>query len=389
MKKRIAILGSTGSIGVQTLEVISALPEQFEVVALAAGSNAELLAKQVAIYRPRIAVLQNQEAAARLKSNISVKCTVMSGEDGLTAAVTHPDVDIVVTSLVGTAGLLPTLAAIRAGKDIALANKETLVAAGHLVMEEVRKHNVALLPVDSEHSAIFQCIQGINIGELSRVILTASGGPFRGFTKDQLKTVTREAVLRHPNWSMGKKITVDSATMMNKGLEVIEAKWLFNLKWDKIDVIVHPQSIVHSMIETVDGAVLAQLGLPDMRIPIQFALTYPQRNINQFPKLDFTKVGTLDFEIPDRTVFPALDLAYWAGRAGGTAPAVLNAANEAAVTLFLEDKIPFRSIIGLVKTILDSHQIGTGADIESILQADLWARSEVNRIVNNKGGDIN
>lgn len=381
MKKRIAILGSTGSIGIQTLEVVSALPEQFDVVALAAGTNAELLASQICKYRPSIAVLEDKEAAARLKSVISHNCEVMNGVEGLIAAATHPDVDVVVTSLVGTAGLLPTLAAIRAGKDIALANKETLVAAGFLVMDEVKRHGVALLPVDSEHSAIFQCIKGINTGELAKIILTASGGPFRGYNNVQLGKVTREEVLRHPNWTMGKKITVDSATMMNKGLEVIEAKWLFDLEWDNIEVVIHPQSIVHSMIETVDGAVLAQLGLPDMRIPIQFALTYPHRLINQFPKLDFAKIGTLQFETPDRTAFLALDLAYWAGRTGGTAPAVLNAANEAAVGFFLDNKIRFANIVDLVKRVLHSHQVISAPDIEGILHADGWARREVERTI--------
>lgn len=388
MRKRIAILGSTGSIGRQTLEVALALPEYFEVAVLAAGTNDALLAKQIELARPKLAVLHDQGAAARLKSSIRGLCAVLSGEEGLQAAAQYPDVDIVVTSLVGTAGLLPTLAAIRAGKDIALANKETLVAAGSLVIGEVNKHQVRLLPVDSEHSAVFQCLHGINREELSRIILTASGGPFRGFSRTQLKNVTREAVLRHPNWVMGQKITVDSATLMNKGLEVIEAKWLFDVSWDQIEVVVHPQSIVHSMIETVDGTVLAQLGLPDMRLPIQYALTFPLRQINHFPRLDFRKMGTLSFEPPAVDVFPALELAYHAGRAGGTAPSVLNAANEQAVRLFLEGKISFLSIVNLVREVLDKHEI-MGADvIENILEADKWARREVQGIYDKKGGEI-
>lgn len=386
MRKRIAILGSTGSIGRQTLEVALALPEYFEVVVLAAGSNDTLLAKQIKLFRPRLAVLYDEEAAARLKPSVREICPVLSGDEGLLAAATYADVDIVMTSLVGTIGLLPTLAAIRAGKDIALANKETLVAAGSLVLEEVSKHQVRLLPVDSEHSAIFQCLQGLRRTELSRIILTASGGPFRGFTRERLRTVTREAVLRHPNWTMGQKITVDSATLMNKGLEVIEAKWLFDLAWEQIDVLVHPQSIVHSMIETVDGAVLAQLGLPDMRLPIQYALTFPQRCANQFPRLDLSKMNTLVFEPPARDVFPALNLAIHAGRLGGTAPAVLNAANEQAVLLFLEEKIPYLSIINLVQETLEKHVITKADDIESILAADSWARHEVQRIHEKGGG---
>lgn len=387
MRKRIAILGSTGSIGVQTLEVVAAMPERFEVVALAAGSNDSLLQKQIGIFQPKLAVLYDEQAAARLKTAVQGKCQVLSGSEGLLAAATCPDADIVVTSLVGTAGLLPTVAAIRAGKDVALANKETLVAAGALVMEEVKRHQVRLLPVDSEHSAVFQCMQGINREELSRIILTASGGPFRGFSKEQLVTVTREAVLRHPNWVMGKKITVDSATLMNKGLEVIEAKWLFGVEWEQLEVVVHPQSIVHSMIETVDGAVLAQLGLPDMRVPIQYALAYPLRRANRFPKLDFTVMSTLSFEPPAREIFPALDLAYDAGKAGGTAPAVLNAANEQAVALFLEGNLPFAGIVALVQEILDRHDTIKTGDMESILAADQWARQEVKNIYVKKGVD--
>jgi 1-deoxy-D-xylulose-5-phosphate reductoisomerase len=388
MKKRIAILGSTGSIGVQTLQVAAALPEQIEVVALAAGSNDALLAQQIEMFRPQIAVMHDCEAAKRLRQRVGDQCEVFMGDEGLIMAATHPSVEIVVTSLVGIRGLLPTLAAIRAGKDIALANKETLVAAGAIVMEEVKKHNVRILPVDSEHSAIFQCLQGIEKHELTRLILTASGGPFRGFTQEQLRTVTRESVLKHPNWSMGKKITVDSATLMNKGLEVIEAKWLFDVPWHSIEVVVHPQSIVHSMIETRDGAILAQLGLPDMRVPIQYALTYPQRLANSFPRLNITSMGTLNFEPPAHSVFPALQLAYQAGSTGGTAPAVLNAANEKAVELFLQDRISFLSIVTLVTEVLERHIVISSPDMQTILMADGWAREEVQRILNEKGGEV-
>ncbi|MDA8443051.1 MAG: 1-deoxy-D-xylulose-5-phosphate reductoisomerase [Peptococcaceae bacterium] len=376
MSKKIAILGATGSIGSQTLQVVDMFPADFEVVALAAGSNVQLLAEQVVKYKPRLVAVMDETKLAEFKRAVAgLDVEVVVGSDGLNAVATMAEVNYVVSAVSGRIGLVPTLAAIRAGKDIGLANKETLVAAGALVMEAARAYGVSVLPIDSEHSAIFQCLERERQA-VERLILTASGGPFLGYTRAQLQNVTKTAALHHPNWSMGAKITIDSATLMNKGLEVIEAHWLFDMAWDKICVIVHPQSIIHSMVEYADGSILAHLGQPDMRIPIQYALTYPQRRANPLTKLDL--VGkTLTFMEPDRETFPALQLAESAGRRGGTMPAVMNAANEAAVELLLQDRITFTAITKVVELVMARHQVINQPDLSQILDSDAWAREEV------------
>ena len=372
--RKIAILGSTGSIGIQTLQVIDANPGEFAVSVLAANSNDVLLEEQINKYSPDIAVLNNQAAADRLIRRYSGKTKILCGEDGLIESVVQPNIDIVVTALVGFSGLKPTLAAINAKKTIALANKETLVAAGEIVTLAASENGVAILPVDSEHSAIFQCLQGQPAGSISKLLLTASGGPFRGMTKQSLSAVTVSECLKHPNWSMGKKITIDSATLANKGLEVIEARWLFGIDYDKIEVVVHPQSIIHSMIELTDGSVLAQLGLPDMRAPIQYALTYPKRSIANFGKLDFSKISSLTFEQPDTATFSPLAMAYEAGRKGGAYPCVFNAANEIAVNAFLKGKIDFLHISEIIASSLSAFSQTGSVTLESLLSADAWAR---------------
>lgn len=381
MRKNIAILGSTGSIGTQTLEVAAAHPDRFKIVALAAHHNDRLLAEQLDRFRPDLAVLADGAAADRLRSHYRGPAAILTGEDGLLAAATHPAADIVLTSLVGFAGLRPTLAAIEAGKNIALANKETLVAAGELVTALARQRGVTILPVDSEHSAILQCLQGERRDAVSRIILTASGGPFRCWKKEQLASVTIEQCLNHPNWSMGRKITVDSATLANKGLEVIEARWLFDIDYDRIDVVVHPQSIIHSMVEFVDGSVMAQLGQPDMRLPIQYALSFPDRWPVAFSRLDFTAAAALTFVPPDTDKFPALALAYAAGRRGGTAPCVYNAANEAAVNAFLAGVIPFPAIAEISRRALDSHQTVAAPTLTDLCAADAWGREFADRVI--------
>lgn len=379
--KKIAILGSTGSIGKQTLEVIAANSDKFRVVALAANENDGLIEEQIRQFNPEVAVLVNKDAANRLAARYRGNTTILSGSEGLLEASIHPNSDVVLTSIVGFAGLKPTLAAIDAGKDIALANKETLVAAGPIVIARAKARNVQILPVDSEHSAVFQCLNGENKRNIKRIILTASGGPFRGFTKDQLSAVTVNDCLRHPNWSMGQKITVDSATMANKGLEVIEARWLFNVGYDEIDVVIHPQSIIHSMIEFVDGAIMAQLGNPDMRVPIQYALTYPDRIQSRMISLDFKKIGSLTFEEPDNNVFPALQMAIDSGKNGGTMPCVFNAANEAAVYAFLKGQISFQGIAEVIKYVIDRHDLIREPDLDQIFNADCWARTLANEII--------
>jgi 1-deoxy-D-xylulose-5-phosphate reductoisomerase len=377
MLKRIAILGSTGSIGTQALEVVAANPERFEVVALAAHHNDKLLAEQLDRYRPALAVLTDGAAAGRLRSRYDGPARILAGEEGLMAAATLAEADVVLTSLVGFAGLGPTLAAIEAGKTIALANKETLVAAGELVTAAAKRRGVAILPVDSEHSAILQCLQGEGRAGVRRLILTASGGPFRERAKETLPAVTVAECLRHPNWSMGRKITVDSGTLANKGLEVIEARWLFGVGYDEIDVVVHPQSIIHSMVEFVDGSVMAQLGRPDMRLPIQYALSYPDRWPAAFSRLDFTDLAALTFQPPDTDRFPALAMGYEAGRLGGTAPCVFNAANEAAVNAFLGGEIPFTAIAASIRAALDAHTVISAPALADLYAADAWAREYV------------
>lgn len=373
MVKNISILGSTGSIGTQALDVARNLG--IGVVALAAGSNIELLEKQAREFKPRIVAVRDAKAALELERRLcGLGVEVYSGDEGIKTAVTTEDADTVVTSVVGIAGLVPTLDAIRSGKNIALANKETLVTAGALVMEEARRKGVQILPVDSEHSAIFQCLAGGRDRDVERLIITASGGPFRGLPVDELKKVTRDQALRHPNWCMGNKITIDSATLMNKGLEVIEARWLFDIQPQKINVLVHPQSIVHSMVEYVDGSVMAQLGPPDMRIAIQLALTWPERCRNPFSKLDLLKTGRLTFEEPDLSAFLCLKLAYDALQAGGTMPAVLNGANEIAVGLFLEEKIGFLDIPAIIEIVMEKHAMNTKPSLDDIIEVDAWAR---------------
>ncbi|MBP2642458.1 MAG: 1-deoxy-D-xylulose 5-phosphate reductoisomerase [Firmicutes bacterium] len=374
MRKRLAVLGCTGSIGTQALEVAAAHQETIEIVALAAYQNDEVIEKQIEQFRPKVAVLVDNDAAERLTKRYRGQTEILTGEEGLLLAATYAEVDVVLTAMVGFAGLKPTLAAIEAGKDIALANKETLVAAGEIVTKLARGKGVALLPVDSEHSAIWQCLGNNAQKNVSKIILTASGGPFRGYSPEQLKDVTVESCLKHPTWSMGKKITVDSATLANKGLEVIEAKWLFDVEYDQIEVVVHPQSIIHSMVEFVDGAVLAQLGVPDMRVPIQYALSYPERLAGRDNTLDFRNVGALTFSSPDLDVFPSLKLAFDAGKAGGTMPCVFNAANEIAVHAFLAGRLPFSKIPDIIQRTMYRHEIVSQPTLEAVITADAWAR---------------
>ncbi len=381
MVKGLTILGSTGSIGVQALDVCENL--QIEVASLISNSNVKLMEEQIRKYRPKVAALFNEQAAELL--SIAVRDTgtkVLKGLQGVLEAVVHPDADTVLTSVVGIAGLLPTMTAIEAGKNIALSNKETLVTAGALVMEAIKKKGVSLLPVDSEHSAIFQCLAGNRAEDVSSLILTASGGPFRGYTPERLKNVTLEQALKHPNWSMGSKITIDSATLMNKGLEVIEAMWLFNLPVEKIEVVVHPQSIIHSMVNYCDGSVMAQLGPSDMRIPIQLALTWPQRYDNQYKRVDFTQLKQLTFEKPDFSTFKALRLAYDAAKIGGTMPCAMNAANEVAVELFLKGKITFPEIADLVEHVMDAHLVNSKPVLNDIIDTDRASREMAWNIVN-------
>lgn len=373
--QHIAILGSTGSIGTQALEVIAANQEKFCVTALAAYHNDKLLEEQIEYFKPKIAVLVDRDAADRLSRRYAGPTLILTGEEGLLAAATHSDVDTVLTSLVGFAGLTPTIAAIKAGKHIALANKETLVAAGELVTTLAKEKGVKILPVDSEHSAIFQCLQGERQDQISRILLTASGGPFRGLTAEALQKVTVEDCLRHPTWSMGKKITVDSATLANKGLEVIEARWLFDVDYSQIEVVVHPQSIIHSMVEFLDGSIIAQLGKADMRVPIQYAFTYPDRAYTSYPRLDFKTLSALTFSEPDTLAFPALELAFTAGRAGGTLPCVFNAANEEAVYAFLKGELRFLDIAAVIRSVMESHTTISAPGLQDIYSADLWART--------------
>jgi 1-deoxy-D-xylulose-5-phosphate reductoisomerase len=383
--KKIVIIGSTGSIGRQVLDVVKNLPGKFKVVGLGAGSNWRLMGEQIKEFRP-LAVALNGEAELKKLSRLIANSSgpeLFKGRKGMENIAVLPEADLVVVAVTGAAGIYPTCAAISAGKDIALANKETLVAAGHLVMELATRKNVAVLPVDSEHSAIWQCLNGQDCSTVNRLILTASGGPFRELTKKEIENVTVEMALNHPNWSMGKKITVDSATLMNKGLEVIEAKWLFGVDYAKIEVVIHPQSIIHSAVEFLDGSVIAQMGLPDMRLPIQYALTYPQRFGSSFPRLEFNKLQQLTFIKPDTEKFLSLRLAYEAGREGGTMPAVLNAANEVAVNAFLKGEIGFNVIPAVVCRVMERHQSVSMPDLDEIMEADRWGREAGNKIIKN------
>lgn len=384
---RVAILGSTGSIGTQTLEVIRQFPERAKVVALAARGNVARLLEQVRRFRPEACALVESHAAAQLHQHLNaegLKTEVLSGPEGLCTLATRCDVDTVVVAIAGASALRATLAAIRAGKRVALASKEVLVAAGHLVMREVSRVGAALIPVDSEHSAIFQCLQGEESKAVRRILLTASGGPFRDYSMEQLRAVTAAEALAHPTWRMGQKVTVDSATLMNKGLEVIEACWLFEVEAEQVEVVLHRQSVVHSLVEFVDHSVLAQLGWPDMRLPIQYALFYPERVANCLQSLDLAKVGTLTFEVPDTERFPCLALAYQAAEVGGSMPCALNAANEAAVALFLEGRVSFPDIAALNAEVMRRHQVLTDPTLDQILEVDAWARNEVGRLANSR-----
>lgn len=371
--KNVVLLGSTGSIGTSTLKVVEDLPEHLRLIGLAAGGNADLLAAQAARHRPQAVSLTDPAAAAALASRLP-GIAVHSGSDGLLTLATLPEADIVLIAIVGTAGLAPALAAIRAGKDIAIASKEILVMAGEIVMGEARRHGVRVLAVDSEHSAIFQCLEDKPGASVRRLILTASGGPFRQTPREQFAGITVEQALKHPSWVMGRKITIDSATLFNKGLEMIEARWLFDIEMARVDVVVHPQSVVHSMVEFVDGSILAQLSTPDMCLPIQIALCHPERRPSARVQTDFAKLGTMTFENPDQERFPALALARRAGELGGTLPAVLNAANEVAVERFCRRELSFTGISEVVARVMDAHQQVSQPTLEQILAADQWAR---------------
>ncbi|MCZ6479844.1 MAG: 1-deoxy-D-xylulose-5-phosphate reductoisomerase [candidate division NC10 bacterium] len=383
--KRLSILGSTGSIGVQALEVVRAHPDAFQVVALAAGRRLDLLAEQVREFRPQVVSVGKPEGAQELKECLrGVPVKICFGEEGLGEVAAYPDAQLTLLAVVGAAGLKPALAAVRSGKDVALATKEALVMAGALLTSEATARGVKLLPVDSEHSAIFQCLEGGGRAALKRIILTASGGPLRQYPKERLASVTPEEALNHPTWNMGKKITIDSATLMNKGLEVIEARWLFGIDVKHVDVIVHPQSIVHSLIEYVDGSVLAQLSPPDMRLPILYALSYPDRLEHSFPTLDLLQVGSLTFEAVDRERFPCLEYAYEAVAVGGTAPAALNAANEVAVELFLNREINFAQIPQVIEAGLRGHRSRSGESLQDILAVDREVREELSQTYRDK-----
>ncbi len=383
--KAITLLGSTGSIGTQTLDIVAHHGDQFRLVGIAAGSNIDLLAQQVIQFRPEIVAICDESKVAELTAALSAldpQPIILAGEAGVVEVARYGDAEVVVTGIVGCAGLLPTLAAIEAGKDIALANKETLIAGGPVVLPLVAKHGVKLLPADSEHSAIFQCLQGVSASGLRRILLTASGGAFRDWPTADLVKVTMADAIKHPNWSMGRKITVDSATLMNKGLEVIEAHYLFGMDYDNIDIVIHPQSIVHSLIELQDTSMLAQMGWPDMRLPLLYALSWPERIYTDWEPLDLVKAGDLTFREPDHQKYPCMDLAYAAGRAGGTMTAVLNAANEQAVALFLDERIHYLEIAKVIEKVCDRHQVDLNPtpSLEDILAVDQWARAVVTEL---------
>ena len=381
--KNIAVLGSTGSIGTQTLDIVRNNTDELKIKVLAAGSNVELIEKQIREFKPEIAVLYNADKANELKIKIAdTGVKVLSGMDGMIEAATFDDVDTVVTSMVGMIGIKPTIAAIKAGKNIALANKETLVTAGHIIMPLIKEHKVSLLPVDSEHSAIFQSMNGENRKRISKILLTASGGPFRGKSYEELKNVTLEDALKHPNWAMGQKITVDSATLVNKGLEVMEAVWLFDVDVSMIQVVVHPQSVIHSMVEYEDTAVIAQLGCPDMRLPIQYALFYPDRRFLDAKKLDFFEMKSLTFEKPDMDTFKGLKFAMEAAEFGGSMPTVFNASNEEAVAMFLNKKIGFLDIYRIIEESMNRHTVISNPDIDTVLSVERDTREFIRKSFN-------
>lgn len=374
--KKIAILGSTGSIGTQTLDVVREHSDELQVVALAAGSNKERLKEQIKEFHPKLVSLSDEKKAQELKEELAgEQVEVVCGMEGLIEVAGADSADVVVTAVVGMMGILPTMEAIKKGKDIALANKETLVTAGHLIIPMAKKYGVSILPVDSEHSAIFQSLQGEPKAALDKILLTASGGPFRGKSAEFLETVTLEDALNHPNWSMGPKITIDSSTMVNKGLEVMEAKWLFGVDYSQIEVVIQPQSIIHSMVQYVDGAIIAQLGTPDMRVPIEYALFYPERRSLSGDRLDFSKLSQITFEKPDYKVFRGLSLAIEAGKTGGTMPTVFNAANERAVAKFLKGEIKYTDIVRSIEKCMDAHKVSAHPDLEEILATEQWVYS--------------
>ncbi|MGI6144203.1 MAG: 1-deoxy-D-xylulose-5-phosphate reductoisomerase [Clostridia bacterium] len=381
--KKIVILGSTGSIGRQALEVVDAFPEMFEIIGLAAGSNVQLLAEQVQKYQPRYVSIGSKEDALALKSLINSKTEIFYGEQGLINLAGIEELDLILVSVSGIHGLLPTLKALENQTTVALANKETIVTAGSLVMEKAKKFGTAIIPVDSEHSAIFQCLEKENLAAVEQLILTASGGPFFKATREELAQVTPQMALSHPNWKMGAKITIDSAGLINKGLEIIEAHWLFNVPYEKIKVVIHPQSVIHSMVQYKDGSVLAQLGCPDMKIPIQYAFTYPQRLTNFFPRLDFYQLEEITFSKPDFTKFPGLALAIEAGKIGGTMTTVFNGANEEAVLFFLNGRIRFIDIPQIIEKVMIQHQVLADYQVSDILEIDRWARQKAQELMAN------
>jgi 1-deoxy-D-xylulose-5-phosphate reductoisomerase len=379
--KKISLLGSTGSIGTNVLDVIERNPEKFQILGMSAGNNVDLFAKQIRKFKPRVVALFDTKKIPTLKERISdLDIEILSGEEGSITVATLPEADVVVSGVMGSAGLLPAIYALKSGKNLALANKETLVIAGELVLREAQKTNSQIIPIDSEHSAIFQVLNGEKKERIKKIILTASGGPFRTFSLEQMETVTVKDALKHPNWDMGAKITIDSSTMMNKGLEYIEAKWLFGLN-TPVEIIVHAQSIIHSMIEFVDTSIMAQLGIPDMRVPIAYALTYPDRFECDLPSLDLTTMGNLTFEAPDFERFPCLRLAIDAMEIGKTMPAVLNAANEIAVQAFLEELISYKDIAELIHMVMQNHNPSPLKELQDVLIADRWAREETTKLV--------
>lgn len=368
--KKLSILGSTGSIGTQTLDIVSK-NDDLRVTALAAYGNIELLEKQVRMYKPNVVCVYDEKKAGDLRTKIKdTGVKVVSGMEGLIEAAVEKEADIVVTAVVGMIGIKPTMAAIKAGKDIALANKETLVTAGHIIIPAAKEYNISILPVDSEHSAIFQCLNGEKRAQIDKILLTASGGPFRGKTIDELKNVTVEEALKHPNWAMGRKITIDSATMVNKGLEVIEAKWLFDVDFSQVEVVVQPQSLIHSMVQFKDGAIMAQLGTPDMRLPIQYAIYYPERRYLDGQRVDFSQICSISFEKPDTDTFRGLRMAYDAGRCGGSMPTVFNAANEMAVAKFLDKKVKFLDIYSIIEDSMKNVKLVNEPSIDEILDVE-------------------
>ena len=379
--KHLSILGSTGSIGTQTLEIVRKFPDDFKVVGLTANKNSELLLKQIKEFRPKAVSIMDKTKVDNLLNFSS--CQVYSGMEGLNKIAALSEADTIVNSLVGSVGIEPTYHAAKNKKNIALANKEALVAAGSVIMDEVKKNNVSLMPIDSEHSAIFQCLNGENIVEVKKITLTCSGGPFRNYSKEQLQNVKVDDALNHPTWSMGPKITIDSATLMNKGFEIIEAHWLYGIDYEKIKIVIHPQSIIHSLVEFDDSSIIAQLGMPNMKLPIQYALSYPKRFANDSNLLDLAKIKSLDFNEPDFELFPCMKYAYEAGAIEGTLPAVMNAANETAVYAFLDRKIKFLDIQRLIKKMMDEHKPIKNPNLNEIIEADRKTKEEAKKIIEN------